>query len=183
MTTLSSPTTTWHTTMPSTLGQLTLVRDAEALRGLYFPHHWYLPDAATFGPSSDEGFAEAVTQIGQYLGGTRREFELPFAPVGDDFQRRVWGQVQQIPYGATVTYGELTTGMGGEVTAQQIGAAVGRNPLCILIPCHRVVSRGGKLTGYAGGIGRKRYLLELEGEHASLAEGTSLQRALISGLW
>jgi methylated-DNA-[protein]-cysteine S-methyltransferase len=172
----------WHTTMPSTLGKLTLVRDARALRGLYFPHHWYMPEAATFGPLSNEGFADAVKEIEQYLAGERREFDLLFAPVGDEFLRRVRNRLQQIPYGDTITYGELATAIGGGATAQQIGAAVGRNPLCILIPCHRVVGHGGKLTGYAGGIERKRHLLELEREQAALAERRRLQHAPMTGL-
>ena len=168
MTTPAPAATTWHTTMASALGALTLVRDADGPRGLYFPHHWYMPNPATFGRVSDDGFAEAVTQVGQYLAGTRREFDLPLAPDGDDFQRRVWQHVQQIPYGQTLTYGELATQVGDSATAQQIGAAVGRNPLCIRIPCHRVVGRGGKLTGYAGGIARKRHLLELEREQVAV---------------
>jgi methylated-DNA-[protein]-cysteine S-methyltransferase len=153
---------TWHTTMASPLGQLTLVRDIGGIRGLYFPHHWYLPDKGTFGPEAVDGFDETTSQLADYLSGTRRGFDLPLSPYGDDFQRRVWAHVQQIRYGETATYGDLAARIGGDATAQQIGAAVGRNPLCILIPCHRVVGRGGKLTGYAGGIARKRRLLELE---------------------
>jgi methylated-DNA-[protein]-cysteine S-methyltransferase len=153
---------TWHTTTPSTLGELTLVRDADGIRGLYFPRHWYLPDEAIFGPSAGDGFDETISQLGEYLAGVRREFDLPLAPRGDVFQRRVWNLVAQIPYGDTVTYGELAARLGGAATAQQIGAAVGRNPLSIFIGCHRVLGRGGKLTGYAGGVARKRHLLELE---------------------
>jgi methylated-DNA-[protein]-cysteine S-methyltransferase len=152
----------WHTVVPTTLGQLTLVRNRDGLCGLYFPHHWYLPDPATFGPRSDEGFDEAVGQLGEYLGGQRRVFDLAMAPTGDEFQHRVWDLVRRVPYGDTATYGDLARHLGGDVTAQQVGAAVGRNPLCIVVPCHRVVGRDGKLTGYAGGIGRKRHLLELE---------------------
>jgi methylated-DNA-[protein]-cysteine S-methyltransferase len=183
MTTPSGSMTNWHTTMSSTLGQLTLVRDEAALRGLYFLHHWHMPDTRTFGPPSSKGFADAIREIGEYLEGERREFDLAVAPIGDDSQRRVWERVQEIPYGNTITYGELATRVGNEFTAQQIGAAVGRNPLCVFLPCHRVVGRGGKLTGYAGGIGRKRFLLELEREHASVGERTPMQRTLMSGMW
>ena len=158
---------TWHTTTASPLGELTLVRDTGGIRGLYFAHHWYLPNRATFGSRADDGFDETTTQLGEYLSGSRREFTLPLSPYGDDFQRRVWAQVQLIPYGETVTYGDLAARVGGDATAQQIGAAVGRNPLCVLIPCHRVVGRGGKLTGYAGGIARKRHLLEMESEQVA----------------
>jgi methylated-DNA-[protein]-cysteine S-methyltransferase len=181
MTTPTSALTNWHTTTPSALGEVTLVRDRDGIRGLYFAHHWYMPSPATFGPASGESFADTVAQLEQYLAGGRREFDLPLAPAGDDFQRLVWQQVQQIPYGQTVTYGELATQVGGDATPQQVGAAVGRNPLCILIPCHRVVGRGGKLTGYAGGIARKRHLIELEREHVAWAERTPVQQALMTG--
>ncbi|MEN3361591.1 MAG: methylated-DNA-[protein]-cysteine S-methyltransferase [Mycobacteriales bacterium] len=168
---------TWHTTTGSPLGRLTLVRDADGIRGLYFPHHWYMPDRATFGSQADDGFDETITQLGDYLSSTRREFDLPLRPHGDAFQRRVWAHVQQIPYGETVTYGDLATRIGGDATAQRIGAAVGRNPLCVIIPCHRVVGRGGKLTGYAGGIVRKRHLLEMESEHVAVSAHTPRQLA------
>jgi methylated-DNA-[protein]-cysteine S-methyltransferase len=172
--------TIWHATMASTLGELTLVRDADRIRGLYFPHHWSMPDATSFGPLSDADFAETIAQIQQYLTGTRREFDLPFTPRGDVFQCRVWDHVQQIPYGETVTYGELATRVGRGSTAQQVGAAVGRNPLCILVPCHRVVGSGGKFTGYAGGIARKRHLLELERRQVAVVDRTPLQQALMT---
>jgi methylated-DNA-[protein]-cysteine S-methyltransferase len=173
----------WHVVMPSALGELTLVRDRAGLRGLYFPHHWYRPDPSTFGSRADVGFEAARQQLDEYLAGARRDFELPVAPAGDEFQRTVWGLVARIPYGDTVTYGDLAARIGGEVTAQQVGAAVGRNPLCILVPCHRVVGRNGKLTGFAGGIGRKAHLLELEREQVSRSRGVPFQGALISALY
>jgi methylated-DNA-[protein]-cysteine S-methyltransferase len=157
-----------HTVLPSTLGPLTIVRAGPALIGLYFAHHWYRPAVATFGPRVDDGFADAHEQIGEYLTGARREFELPLAPRGDEFQQQVWALVRQISYGETATYGDLAGRIGGGTTAQQLGAAVGRNPLSVLIPCHRVVGRGGKLTGYAGGLARKRHLLELESDQFAL---------------
>jgi methylated-DNA-[protein]-cysteine S-methyltransferase len=154
--------TNWHMVVSTALGELTLVRDADGLRGLYFPHHWYRPDPATFGPRRADGFEAAAGQLAEYLAGQRREFDLPLSPRGDGFQLRVWGLVRQIRYGDTVTYGALAGRLGGDVTAQQVGAAVGRNPLCIVVPCHRVVGAAGKLTGYAGGLARKRHLLDLE---------------------
>jgi methylated-DNA-[protein]-cysteine S-methyltransferase len=157
----------WHTVTPTAIGALTVVRDAQAIRGLYFPHHWYRPDPATFGPRSDDGFADVIAQLGQYLDGRRRVFDLPLAARGDARQRQVWGLIQEIGYGRTATYGDLAARLGDGVTAQEVGATVGRNPLSILIPCHRVVGKGGKLTGYAGGIERKRQLLELEAEHTT----------------
>jgi methylated-DNA-[protein]-cysteine S-methyltransferase len=162
MRTDTNATARWHTVVPTALGELTLVRNPDGLCGLYFPHHWYMPDPATFGPRRSEGFDEAVGQLGEYLAGERREFELPLAPLGTGFQHRVWDLVRQVPYGDTATYGSLAGRLGDGTTAQDVGAAVGRNPLCIVVPCHRVVGRDGKLTGYAGGVARKRHLLELE---------------------
>jgi methylated-DNA-[protein]-cysteine S-methyltransferase len=170
----------WHTVATTSLGALTLVRDAKSVRGLYFPHHWYRPDPATFGPRSDDGFANVVDQLEQYLAGQRRDFDLPLDARGDERQRRVWALVEQIGYGRTTTYGELAAEVGDAATAQEIGAAVGRNPLCILVPCHRVVGKGGKLTGYAGGVERKRQLLELEAAHST---DSSRQLSLMPQLW
>ncbi len=173
---------TWHTVVASALGDLTLVRDATGLRGLYFPHHWYLPNPATFGPRLDEEFDETTAQLAQYLAGARRHFELPLVAHEDARQRAVWDLIAQIPYGETTTYGELAAQIGGGVTAQEVGAAVGRNPLSIIVPCHRVVGRNGKLTGYAGGTNRKRWLLELERDQVSQSERIPFQGSLISGL-
>ena len=151
-----------HTTIRSTLGDLTVVARDGAVTGLYFPHHWYRPDPAAFGPYTGDGFDEVRQQLGQYLAGQRRDFDLPVSASGSPLQERVWALISQIPYGATVSYGELARELGGGVTAQEAGAAVGRNPVSILIPCHRVVGAGGKLTGYAGGLPRKRFLLDME---------------------
>jgi methylated-DNA-[protein]-cysteine S-methyltransferase len=158
---------TWHTVVETSLGNLTLVCDEAGLRGLYFPHHWYLPNPASFGPRLDGGFDQVTRQLTDYLAGDRRHFDLALAPVGDPLQLAVWSLVAQIPYGATSTYGDLAARLGGGVTAQQVGAMVGRNPLSIVVPCHRVVGRNGKLTGYAGGVTRKRLLLDLEHEHVA----------------
>jgi methylated-DNA-[protein]-cysteine S-methyltransferase len=177
----------WHTVVPTALGELTLVRDSDALRGLYFPHHWHLPSPVTFGVRCDDGFDEAVSQLGEYLAGQRREFDLTLAPRGREFQQRVWNLVRQVPYGETVTYGALACRLGREVTAQQVGAAVGRNPLCVFVPCHRVVGAGSKLTGYAGGLARKRLLLDLEQSTRpmlvlpSVITGASGRRARVLG--
>jgi methylated-DNA-[protein]-cysteine S-methyltransferase len=162
MATTTSTTRCWHTTVTTALGELTLVRNADALRGLYFPRHWHGPSRVTFGPRRDDGFGEAIGQLDEYLAGQRNEFDLALAPCGPEFQQRVWDLVRQIPYGSTVTYGTLAGRLDGDVTAQEVGAAVGRNPLCVFVPCHRVVGATGKLTGYAGGLTRKRLLLDLE---------------------
>ncbi|WP_236796121.1 methylated-DNA--[protein]-cysteine S-methyltransferase [Amycolatopsis sp. GM8] len=151
-----------HTVLPTRLGDLTIVRDGNTIVGLYFPHHWYRPAAETFGPRDDEGFGDVAAQLDEYLAGERREFDLPLDARGDPLQRRVWALIAEIGYGETTTYGELARRLNGDANPQQVGAAVGRNPLSILIPCHRVVGGNGKLTGYAGGLRRKRELLDLE---------------------
>ena len=156
-----------NTVLSTRIGDLTVVRDGGLLTGLYFTHHWYRPDPATFGPRDDEGFEQVANQLAEYLAGDRTAFDLPVDPRGTQLQLRVWELIAQIPYGHTTTYGDLGRRLGGDADAQQVGAAVGRNPLSILIPCHRVIGSTGKLTGYAGGLKRKRMLLELE--HARLA--------------
>lgn len=156
-----------HTMLASPLGELTLVRDGAAMVGLYFPHHWYMPARAGLGPRTDQGFGDIATQLEQYFAGRRVAFDVAVQAAGDALQRRVWDLICQVPYGQTTTYGALARALGSEVTAQQAGAAVGHNPLCILIPCHRVVGADGRLTGYAGGLTRKRALLELERENTA----------------
>jgi methylated-DNA-[protein]-cysteine S-methyltransferase len=155
-----------HTTMGSGLGDLTVVARGGSVTGLYFPHHWCMPDRASFGQYRDAGpgdvFDDVREQLGEYLAGERRDFDLPVDTAGSAFQRRAWDLIRPIPYGTRVTYGELARELGGGVTAQEVGAAVGGNPVCIIIPCHRVVGASGGLTGYAGGLRRKRALLDLE---------------------
>jgi methylated-DNA-[protein]-cysteine S-methyltransferase len=171
---------TWRTVIGSELGDLTVVRNADGLCGLYFPHHWYRPDPVTFGPNSDQGFDETARQLTEYLAGERQVMDLPLVVRGDALQIAVWDLVAQIPYGTTATYGELAAEIGGGITAQQIGPAVGRNPLSIIVPCHRVLGQGGKLTGYAGGLARKQRLLELEHDHLSRSQRMPFQPALIT---
>jgi methylated-DNA-[protein]-cysteine S-methyltransferase len=153
---------TTHTVVGSPLGELTLVADDGRLTGLYFPHHWYRPDPAGFGPRDDAGFGEVSRQLGEYFAGDREQFDLPLDPRGADFQRRVWDLISGIPYGQTTSYGELARQLGDGATAKDVGQAVGRNPLSVIVPCHRVVGKDGQLTGYAGGLTRKRFLLDLE---------------------
>jgi methylated-DNA-[protein]-cysteine S-methyltransferase len=158
-----------HSTIASKLGGLTVVAREGAVVGLYFPGHWHRPDSSSFGTFSDVGFDALADQIGQYLAGDRREFEVPMVTSGDEYKERVWSLVRRIPYGETATYGDLARQLGDGTAPQDVGAAVGSNPVCLLIPCHRVVGAGGKLTGYAGGLARKRFLLDLEAEVAGRA--------------
>lgn len=155
--------TATHTTIDSPIGELTLVARDGALSGIYFPGHWHMPPPEVFGTNSERGFEPAQQQLGEYFAGERTEFELETTIAGDEFQQRVWKLIDRIPYGETTTYGEMAQELGDPVLARQVGGAVGRNPLSIITPCHRVVGKDGKLTGYAGGLERKRFLLELEG--------------------
>ena len=158
-----------HTVLATRLGKVTVVREEGAMAGLYFPRHWPRPDRTAFGPRADEGWEDIARQLGEYLGGDRRVFELPLTVKGSGFDRRVWELVAAVPYGQTTTYGDLARGLGAGTDPRDVGAAVGRNPLCIVIPCHRVIGSTGKLTGYAGGLDRKRTLLEIEHGRALLA--------------
>jgi methylated-DNA-[protein]-cysteine S-methyltransferase len=153
---------TVHTTVDSPLGELTLVGDGSAVVGLYFDNHRRRPDLETFGRRVDAEFAEPARQLSEYFAGRRTEFELALAPRGDDFDRRVWDLLTTIPYGETRSYRDLARQLGDTGLAQAVGAANGRNPLSVIVPCHRVVGADGSLTGYAGGLHRKRFLLELE---------------------
>ena len=155
--------TTTHATMETPVGELTLVGEGDVLTGVYFPGHWTRPDRGRFGPRVVEGFDEARRQLAEYLAGERRVFDLATASRGEPFQRRVWELLDGIPYGEKTTYGAIARELGGDPTlARAVGRAVGANPLSIVRPCHRVVGRDGALTGYAGGLDRKRFLLELE---------------------
>jgi methylated-DNA-[protein]-cysteine S-methyltransferase len=151
-----------HTLLATRLGELTVVREKETLTGLYFPGHWPKPDRTAFGPRVDAGFEDVARQVGEYLAGDRTVFELPVKAKGTGFDQRVWELIAGVPYGETTTYGQLAARLGPGADPRDVGAAVGRNPLSIVIPCHRVIGSTGKLTGYAGGLGRKRALLEIE---------------------
>ncbi|MET4158471.1 methylated-DNA--[protein]-cysteine S-methyltransferase [Agromyces sp. PvR057] len=156
-----------HATLPTALGDLLVVVDGDALAGITFEGHWHPLPAETLGVEVDAASDPVVTRFGvelaEYLAGARTGFDLPLAPTGDEFQHAVWAMLREIPYGGTVTYGELAARLGDRNLARRVGNAVGRNPLSIVVPCHRVVGAGGSLTGYAGGLERKRMLLELEG--------------------
>jgi len=152
-----------HTVVNSPVGPLTLVAVAGALAGLYMDEQRHRPAPGTFGEpgtgQDDELFAEASSQLEQYFDGQRTRFDLRVTLDGTTFQRRVWTALQDIPYGQTVSYGQLADRIGQPSASRAVGLANGKNPIGIIVPCHRVVGADGSLTGYGGGIERKNYLL------------------------
>ncbi|HEY0117304.1 MAG TPA: methylated-DNA--[protein]-cysteine S-methyltransferase [Cellulomonas sp.] len=154
-----------HTIVDSPLGPLTLVADGDALVGVYMAGQAHRPADARFGdpaPEGDATLAVAADELGEYFAGTRTEFTVPVRAAGTEFQRAIWDAIAEIPYGETATYTELAQQVGRPTAVRAVGAAVGRNPLSVVVPCHRVVGAAGSLTGYAGGLDRKRLLLGLE---------------------
>jgi methylated-DNA-[protein]-cysteine S-methyltransferase len=156
-----------HTVIGSPVGDLTVVADDGALVGLYFEQHLRRPPAATFGERTDVGFDAVRTQLAEYFAGTRTTFDLELRPVGDPFRQRVWALLREIPYGETRSYGDLARALGDRNLAQAVGHANALNPLSVIVPCHRVVAADGSLTGFAGGLERKRFLLDLEAPPAA----------------
>jgi methylated-DNA-[protein]-cysteine S-methyltransferase len=156
-----------HTVVDSPYGPLTLVADsAGALTGLYMEHQRHRPEQHTFGPPDPGPFVPVRAQLDEYFTGRRTTFDLPLAPHGTAFQRTVWQALLDIPYGATVSYGELADRIGRPTAARAVGLANGKNPIGVIIPCHRVIGSTGALTGYGGGIDRKRRLLTFEAGHS-----------------
>ncbi|MCD9153420.1 methylated-DNA--[protein]-cysteine S-methyltransferase [Aeromicrobium duanguangcaii] len=143
--------------MDSPIGGLRLHVDAGLLTAITFDAE---PDGA---PVADDLLDEVERQLGEYFAGERREFDLPLAADGTEFQKKVWAYLRKVPYGETVTYGQIATDLGYEPgISRAVGAANGANPIPIIVPCHRVIGSNGRLTGYAGGLERKQILLDLE---------------------
>lgn len=155
---------TYFTQLETPIGTVLLTSDGAALTGILLGAERPGPDAARNGRRDDDAvpFAAARAQLAAYFRGERTEFDLPLAPDGTPFQQRVWAELRKIPYGATLSYGELARRVGRPNGARAVGLANGRNPLPIVIPCHRVIGADGSLVGYGGGLDRKRALLELE---------------------
>jgi methylated-DNA-[protein]-cysteine S-methyltransferase len=152
------------TTVPSPLGPIVLAATDLALVGLWFDGQRHQPDASHWHQAAGHPLlALASVQLSDYLSGRRRQFELPLSVSGGSaFEQAVWRALQDIPRGGTCSYSALAAAIGRPKAARAVGAAVGRNPLSIIVPCHRVLGTGGALTGYAGGLARKVALLQLE---------------------
>jgi methylated-DNA-[protein]-cysteine S-methyltransferase len=149
-----------YTVVPSPIGDLVLTGDGTALSGLYLerPPRGLDPSWR----SDARPFRAATEQLAAYFAGELREFDLPVAPVGTAFQLEVWHRLRTIPYGETRTYGAIAAAIGRPGASRAVGLANGRNPVSIVVPCHRVIGSDGTLTGYAGGLPRKRWLLAME---------------------
>jgi methylated-DNA-[protein]-cysteine S-methyltransferase len=154
-----------HSYLPSPIGDLLLIGDGTHLTGLYTAEHVRMP--TELGVRSDREFAEVRSQLAEYFAGERADFSVPLKPAGTPFQQRVWQRLREIPLGQTSSYGELAADIGQPTAVRAVGMANGRNPISIIVPCHRVVGSTGALTGYAGGLAAKRWLLDHE--RASLA--------------
>lgn len=160
---------TAHYLLPDTpIGDLTIVGHETALTGLYMHAHRHQPDPATFGvrlPKAHGVLSEAVHQLNEYFYDGRRAFDLPLDPAGTPFQQGVWMQLRAIPFGQTRSYGQLARELGAPGgSSRAVGMANGRNPLSIVVPCHRVIGANGAMTGFGGGIERKVWLLQHEQE-------------------
>jgi methylated-DNA-[protein]-cysteine S-methyltransferase len=151
-----------YTTIESPIGELLLLGDGRALRGLYMQQGRKPGSAPCCWEQDPDAFTEVSDQLGEYFAGERTGFELALEPVGSPFQLQVWGALLEIEYGETLTYGELARRIGRPNAPRAVGAANGANPLSVVVPCHRLIGSDGTLTGYGGGIERKRLLLDLE---------------------
>jgi methylated-DNA-[protein]-cysteine S-methyltransferase len=153
-----------YAVLESPIGDLTLVGSPDdELVGLYLEQHRHRPAIESFGLRDDSILPKVVHQLAEYFAGERTTFDVPLAPVGTPFQQEVWTALVDIPYGTTTTYGELALALGKPLTASRaVGLANGKNPISIIVPCHRVIGSTGSLTGYGGGLPRKQQLLDLE---------------------
>jgi methylated-DNA-[protein]-cysteine S-methyltransferase len=152
----------YYTTFDSPIGELLLVGDGDALSRLHMVGSRH-PVAVNPAWRRDEGgFDQARTQLDEYFAGERREFSVPLDMAGGSFELSVWEELRSIPYGETASYGEIAERIGSPGAARAVGLANGRNPIAVIVPCHRVIGADGSLTGYGGGLERKRLLLELE---------------------
>lgn len=152
-----------YTYLETPIGTLLIAGDDEAVHRIEFPKNGKASRPEPGWRESSRGaIAEAVRQLREYFAQKREQFDLPLAPEGTEFQRAVWTRLQEIPYGKTISYGELAKRVGNPKASRAVGAANGQNPIPIVIPCHRVIGANGKLTGFGGGLPTKEALLALE---------------------
>jgi methylated-DNA-[protein]-cysteine S-methyltransferase len=163
-----SPRARLYTTFESPIGELLLLGDGQALRGLYMQAGRKPVAIAPSWERSARPFTDVHAQLEEYFAGRRIAFDVPLAMEGSPFERLVWRALREIPYGATASYGEVARSIGHPLAARAVGLANGRNPISVIVPCHRVIGANGTLTGYGGGLERKRLLLELETGQACL---------------
>ncbi|MFG2333075.1 methylated-DNA--[protein]-cysteine S-methyltransferase [Streptomyces sp. NPDC048604] len=154
--------TVQHWVVDSPYDPLTLVAVDGVLSRIHMTDQRHRPAEETFGERDERPFGEAMSQLEAYFAGELKQFDLPLHLVGTEFQRRVWELLRAIPYGETRTYGELAAELGNPGACRAVGLANGKNPVGIVVPCHRVVGAGGSLTGYGGGLDRKKRLLAFE---------------------
>lgn len=157
-----------HTIVDSPLGPITVVGQDGALAGVYLDGQRHRPPVPALGERNETTLPSLREQLSAYLAGELEVFDVELAPLGTPFQAQVWAALRQVPYGRTTTYGALAAAVGRPTAVRAVGAANGRNPYCLVVPCHRVVGAGGALTGYAGGLDRKRFLLGLESRQRPL---------------
>lgn len=152
------------------IGELLLAGDDDALCLVGFPEGKLRYEPEPGWTRNEKPFAAARAQLGEYFAGTRKHFDLPLKLNGTEFQLRVLQELQRIPYGETTSYGDIAQRIGRPKAVRAVGAANGRNPIPIIVPCHRVIGSNGSLTGFGGGLGAKRALLQLEAEHSGLLQ-------------
>ena len=156
-------TTLTYDVVPTPIGRLILASDGQSLVGVWMANANPSDDYWLHQRGSDALLTETRKQLDAYFGGTLRAFDLPLAPNGTDFQRQVWTALTKIPYGATISYADLARRVRNAAAVRAVGAANGRNPIPVIVPCHRVIGSDGSLTGFGGGLDRKRWLLHHEG--------------------
>lgn len=159
---------TYHCMVPSPVGELVLTSDGEALTGLQFAGGRWEVEIPSGSTEDASRFTDVITQLEEYFEGGRKDFDLALRPQGTEFQRKVWAALRTIPYGQTWSYGQLARTIGQPNAFRAVGLANGKNPIAIIVPCHRVIGANGKLVGFGGGLDNKQILLGLESGQGAL---------------
>lgn len=154
---------TYYSHYTSPVGKLLLISDGTTITGMYYPSYKHVPKISNDWKEDNSKFSKLTSELNEYFSGKRKNFDVPLQLEGTEFQKNVWQQLSKIPYGATASYKDIATAVGKPKAVRAVGTAVGANPVCIIAPCHRVISSDGSLGGYAGGLRNKKILLKLEG--------------------